>query len=95
MHLYDLVLSPTGLKANQVAILQFIKQCDEVAQWRLAEEFCLSEAPLSRRLTTMVIGLLSAKSIRPKRSGRYPTSTEHFGLQAEDYTCDQYSLNIE
>lgn len=62
-HLYDLVLSPTGLKATQVAILQFIKQCDEVAQWRLAEEFCLSEASLSRRLTTLRAAGLVAQRI--------------------------------
>jgi len=52
-HLYNLVLSPTGLKATQVAILLAIQQSGEIAQWRLADEFGISDESLSRRLATL------------------------------------------
>lgn len=78
-HLYDLVLLPTGLKATQVAILQFIKQCGEVAQWRLAEAFCLSEASLSRRLTTLRAAGLVAQRIGNgcQKARLYPVDSPH------------------
>ena len=52
-HLYDLVLSPTGLKATQFVLLQAIYQRGEVAQWRLATEYGLGDDTLSRRLAVL------------------------------------------
>jgi DNA-binding MarR family transcriptional regulator len=52
-HLYDIVLSPTGLRATQVAILQAIQQHGEIAQWRLAGKFGISDGTFSRRLATL------------------------------------------
>jgi DNA-binding MarR family transcriptional regulator len=52
-HLYDLVLSPTGLKATQFVLLQAIYERGEVAQWRLASEYGLGDDTLSRRLAVL------------------------------------------
>jgi len=52
-HLYDLVLAPTGLKATQFIILDAIAQRGEVAQWRLADEYGISDDTLSRRLALL------------------------------------------
>lgn len=52
-HLYDSILSPTGVKATQVAILQRIRQHGEIAQWQLADTFGVSDESLSRRLATL------------------------------------------
>ncbi len=52
-HLYDLVLSPTGLKATQFVILQAIHTRGEIAQWRLAAEYGIGEDTLSRRLAVL------------------------------------------
>jgi DNA-binding transcriptional ArsR family regulator len=67
-HLYDLGLAPTGLKATQVAILQAIQQSDEIAQWRLAANFGISDASISRRLSTLRTAGLVAMRI----SGSHP-----------------------
>ena len=52
-HLYDLVLSPTGLKSTQFIILHAIAERGEVAQWRLADEYGISDDTLSRRLSLL------------------------------------------
>jgi DNA-binding MarR family transcriptional regulator len=52
-HLYDLVLAPTGLKATQFIILHAIAERIEVAQWRLADEYGISDDTLSRRLALL------------------------------------------
>jgi len=48
--LYDLVLSPTGLRATQFVILSAIDREGERAQCRLAQEYAVSVETLSRRL---------------------------------------------
>ena len=52
-HLYDLVLSPTGLKATQFVLLHAIHQRGEIAQWRLADEHGVGVDTLSRRLAVL------------------------------------------
>ncbi len=52
-HLYDLVLAPTGLKSTQFIILHAIGERGEVAQWRLADEYGISDDTLSRRLSLL------------------------------------------
>ncbi len=49
-HLYDMVLSPSGLKATQFMILRVIGDSGEIAQCDLATRFALSIETLSRRL---------------------------------------------
>jgi DNA-binding MarR family transcriptional regulator len=63
-HLYDLVLAPTGLKATQFIILNAIAQRGEIAQWRLADEYGISDDTLSRRLS-----LLRKKGLVSQRIG--------------------------
>lgn len=52
-HLYELVLSPSGLKATQFVILQAISQKGEITQAQLAQQYGLSPETLSRRLATL------------------------------------------
>jgi DNA-binding MarR family transcriptional regulator len=52
-HLYELVLSPCGLKATQFVILQAIAQTGKITQAQLAEQYGLSPETLSRRLATL------------------------------------------
>jgi DNA-binding MarR family transcriptional regulator len=49
--LYDLVLSPTGLKATQFIILREIAMAGELAQWQLADGYAIATETLSRRLS--------------------------------------------
>jgi DNA-binding MarR family transcriptional regulator len=49
-HLYDVVLSPAGLKTSQFVILRTVGAAGEIAQCDLAEELVLSVEALSRRL---------------------------------------------
>ena len=51
--LYDLVLSPTGLRATQFVILSAIGREGKIAQCRLAEEYAVSVETLSRRLASL------------------------------------------
>ena len=51
--LYDLVLSPSGLRATQFIILLAIGQEGEIAQCRLAEDYAVSIETLSRRLGSL------------------------------------------
>ena len=51
--LYDLVLSPTGLRATQFVILAAIGREGKIAQCRLAEEYAVSVETLSRRLASL------------------------------------------
>ena len=51
--LYDLVLSPSGLRATQFIILYSIGQEGEIAQCRLAEHHAVSTETLSRRLASL------------------------------------------
>lgn len=51
--LYDLVLSPTGLRATQFVILAAIAREGRIAQCRLAEEYAVSIETLSRRLASL------------------------------------------
>ena len=68
-HLYDLVLSPTGLKATQFVILQAIASSGEIAQWRLADEYGVSNDTLSRRLGTLRRAGLITQRIGATRAG--------------------------
>lgn len=68
-HLYDLVLSPTGLKATQFILLDAIYRCSEVAQWRLADEYGLADDTLSRRLATLRRAGLVRQRIGNQRPG--------------------------
>jgi DNA-binding MarR family transcriptional regulator len=52
-HLYDLVLTPVGLKATQVILLQAIGQAGEMTQSQLADEYGISPENLSRRLANL------------------------------------------
>jgi len=51
--LYDLVLSPTGLRATQFVMLAAIGREGKIAQCRLAEEYAVSVETLSRRLASL------------------------------------------
>ena len=51
-HLYDLVLSPTGLKATQFVILQRVAEAGEIAHSQLAKDLGASVETLSRRLAS-------------------------------------------
>jgi DNA-binding MarR family transcriptional regulator len=51
-HLYDVVLSPTGLKVTQFVILDAIYQAGEIAHCDLARQLVASEETLSRRLAS-------------------------------------------
>ena len=51
--LYDLVLSPSGLRATQFVILSAIGREGKIAQCRLAEEYSVSLETLSRRLASL------------------------------------------
>ena len=67
-HLYELVLSPSGLKATQFVILQAIAEAGEMTQAQLAEQYGISPETLSRRLATLRrAGLVEAG--RPSRLG--------------------------
>lgn len=52
-HLYDLILSPTGLKCTQFTILHAVHQRGEIAQWQLADNLATGDDTLSRRLATL------------------------------------------
>jgi DNA-binding MarR family transcriptional regulator len=52
-HLYDLVLSPTGIKSTQFIILRAIREAGELPQWRFADEYGISDDTLSRRLAIL------------------------------------------
>lgn len=52
-HLYDLVLSPTGVKSTQFIILRAIREAGELPQWRFADEYGISDDTLSRRLAIL------------------------------------------
>ncbi|MGE5111673.1 MAG: MarR family winged helix-turn-helix transcriptional regulator [Acidobacteriaceae bacterium] len=52
-NLYDLVLSPTGLKATQFITLQIIDSYGEVAQCKFAREYGRSPETLSRSLAAL------------------------------------------
>lgn len=51
-HLYDQVLSPTGLKSTQFMMLQVIAESGQIAHCDLAADFALSMETLSRRLAS-------------------------------------------
>lgn len=51
-HLYDQVLSPTGLKLTQFVILDVIYRAGEIAHCDLARQLVASEETLSRRLAS-------------------------------------------
>lgn len=51
-HLYDQVLSPTGLKSTQFMMLQVISESGQIAHCDLAADFSLSMETLSRRLAS-------------------------------------------
>lgn len=52
-HLYDLVLTPVGLKATQVTLLQALGQRGGMTQSQLADEYGVSPENLSRRLANL------------------------------------------
>ena len=51
-HLYDLVLSPTGLRATQFVMLDAIYRAGEIAHCDLARQLVASQETLSRRLAS-------------------------------------------
>ena len=65
-HLYDLVLSPSGLKATQFVLLRAIERHSRISQSRLAEQYGMSPETLSRRLAGLrragLIGLQAGSS---------------------------------
>jgi len=51
-HLYDLVLTPTGLRLTQFILLYAINEAKEIAHCELANHFAASEETFSRRLAS-------------------------------------------
>src|SRR5438270_1947404 len=51
--LYDLVLSPAGLKATQFVLLRAISNSGQIAQWQLSKDLSIAVETLTRRLATM------------------------------------------
>jgi len=51
-HLYDMVLSPSGLKVTQFVMLDAIYKAGEIAHCDLARQLVASEETLSRRLAS-------------------------------------------
>lgn len=68
-HFYDLVFSPLGLKASQFLILHAIYERTEIAQWRLADEYGISNDTLSRRLSVLRRQGLVVSRIGTERAG--------------------------
>jgi len=62
--LYDLVLSPCGLKATQFVALRAIEQAGEIAQFQFARQYCVAVETLSRRF-----GGLRRKGLLKVRTG--------------------------
>lgn len=83
-HLYDLVLSPTGLKSTQFIMLQAIAERGEIAQWRLAEEFGIAVETLSRRLATLRKSGLISQRIGVTRPGERLYRLTYAGRQQLD-----------
>jgi DNA-binding MarR family transcriptional regulator len=80
-HLYDLVLSPTGLKATQFITLKAIAEAGELAQCDFAREYCVAVETLSRRL-----GALRRKGLIAVRIG--PTHGERiYSLTPQGDEC--------
>lgn len=80
-HLYDLVLSPTGLKVTQLIVLRAIAENGEIAQWRLAERYGIAIETLSRRLATLRrLGLVTHR-IGVTRPGERLYKPTPLGLQ--------------
>ncbi len=70
--LYDLVLSPTGLRATQFIILRSVAQHGEVAQWSLSREHSIAIETLSRRLAGMrKSGWVALRISGPRREHVY------------------------
>lgn len=78
-HLYDLVLSPTRLRATQFIILQAIATAGEIAQWRLAQEYGISNDTLSRRLATLRRSGLIQHKVGIERQGERYTGSRRQG----------------
>jgi DNA-binding MarR family transcriptional regulator len=51
--LYDLVLSPSGMKATQFVLLRAIFNTRQIAQWQLSKDLSIAVETLTRRLATM------------------------------------------
>jgi DNA-binding MarR family transcriptional regulator len=51
--LYDLVLSPAGMKATQFVLLRAISNSGQIAQWQLSRDLSIAVETLTRRLATM------------------------------------------
>ena len=83
-HLYDLVLSPTGLKVTQFIVLRAIAEKGEIAQWRLAEEHGIADETLSRRLATLRKSGLVTHRIGVTRPGERLYKPTALGLQKLD-----------
>ena len=62
--LYDLVLSPSGVKATQFVALRAIAQAGEIAQFQFARQYCVAVETLSRRF-----GGLRRKGLLKVRTG--------------------------
>lgn len=51
--LYDLVLTPSGIKTPQFILLQHLAEGGAIAQWQLGKNLSIAVATLTRRLATM------------------------------------------
>lgn len=75
--LYDLVLSPVGLKATQFVLLRAISNSGQVAQWQLARDLSIAVETLTRRLATMRrLGWVELQSGSDRREHLYRATNE-------------------
>ena len=75
-HLYDLVLSPTGMKSTQFIMLLAIAENTEIAQWELARLYSVSVETLSRRLAALRKSGLVEMRLGPSHNERLYRLTE-------------------
>lgn len=86
-HLYDLVLSPSGLKATQFVLLRAIECHSRISQSRLAEEYGMSPETLSRRLATLRrAGLIELQVTASLAGGRLYRLTAAGSRKLQDAT---------
>ncbi|MFL6439570.1 MAG: MarR family winged helix-turn-helix transcriptional regulator [Terriglobales bacterium] len=78
--LYDVVLSPVGVKATQFVLLRAIYNSGQVAQWQLARDLSIAVETLTRRLATMRrLGWVELQSGSDRREHLY--SATNLGQQ--------------
>lgn len=70
--LYDVVLSPTGIKATQFVLLRAISDSGSIAQWQLSKDLSIAVETLTRRLATMRrMGWVELQKVSDKRERVY------------------------